>query len=208
MLHGRLVLAQVTVWIMVWIWVASWLPGLMRALLGFGGDGALAAALPTPASLMASAAALPQTLRAAFDGFTLPVWGVVVLKAMNGILIPATFKYADNIVSCSGVEPAPRPISSFAAACRCFAPEYNAAAPALPYSHAHHPRIADGPLRPSPLVLRAQLYAYAKPSSIVVTTVLSCVLARSLPSPSMALGVTAVVASIVLYSSKPKAKAE
>ena len=75
------------------------------------------------------------------------MWGVVLLKALNGILIPATFKYADNI-----------------------------------------------------------LYAYAKPSSIVVTTVLSCVLARSLPSPSLVLGVAAVVGSIQLYSSKPKDK--
>ena len=86
--------------------------------------------------------------RGAFAGFTLPVWGVVLLKALNGILIPATFKYADNI-----------------------------------------------------------LYAYAKPSSIVLTTVLSCLLARSLPSLSLLLGVSTVVGSICLYSSKPKPKA-
>ena len=104
------------------------------------------------------------------------MWGVVVLKALNGILIPATFKYADNI-----------------------------------------------------------LYAYAKPSSIVVTTVLGsllaqsphtcmhvCIqlthacalhvctqvlgslLAQSLPAPSLLLGVGLVVGSIFLYSSKPK----
>lgn len=87
-------------------------------------------------------------MRSAFDGFTLPVWGVVCLKALNGILIPATFKYADNI-----------------------------------------------------------LYAYAKPSSIVVTTVLSCLFAGVLPSPSLIIGVGTVVASIMLYSSKPKSKA-
>lgn len=137
---------QVTVWIMFWIWLASWLPDLARALLG--GPGRVAA-LPTAASLVASAAALPQTLRAAFAGFSLPVWGVVMLKAMNGILIPATFKYADNI-----------------------------------------------------------LYAYAKPSSIVATTVLAAVLTRSMPSLSMALGIGLVLASIVLYDSKPKAKAQ
>jgi len=72
-----------------------------------------------------------------------------MLKAMNGILIPATFKYADNI-----------------------------------------------------------LYAYAKPSSIVATTVLAAVLTRSMPSLSMALGIGLVLASIVLYDSKPKAKAQ
>ena len=90
---------------------------------------------------------LDAALRGAFEGFTPAVWGVVLLKALNGILIPATFKYADNI-----------------------------------------------------------LYAYAKPSSIVVMTIASCVLARSLPSLSLMLGVSAVVGSIFLYSSKPKAK--
>ena len=51
---------------------------------------------------------------------------------------------------------------------------------------------------------RSQLYAYAKPSSIVVTTALSCALAGSMPSLSLLLGVSAVVGSIFLYSSKPK----
>ena len=37
-------------------------------------------------------------VRGSFDGFTPAVWGVVLLKALNGILIPATFKYADNIL--------------------------------------------------------------------------------------------------------------
>ena len=76
-------------------------------------------------------------------------WGVVFLKALNGILIPATFKYADNI-----------------------------------------------------------LYAYAKPSSIVVTTVFGCAITGTMPSLSLILGVSAVVGSIFLYSSKPKPKAE
>jgi len=142
---------QVTVWIMLWIQAASLLPllgSIARHALGFGG-GATSLALPTASTIAASVTALPATMRAAFDGFTLPVWGVVVLKALNGILIPATFKYADNI-----------------------------------------------------------LYAYAKPSSIVATTIVGCIIAGALPSPSMALGVTTVVASIVLYSSKPKEKAK
>ena len=37
-------------------------------------------------------------LASAFAGFTPAVWLVVLLKALNGILIPATFKYADNIL--------------------------------------------------------------------------------------------------------------
>ena len=75
------------------------------------------------------------------------MWGVVVLKALNGLIIPATFKYADNIV-----------------------------------------------------------YSYAKPSSIVVTTVLGAVLAGQLPAPSLVAGVALVLLSIQLYSSKPKAE--
>jgi len=71
----------------------------------------------------------------------------VILKALNGILIPATFKYADNL-----------------------------------------------------------LYSYAKPSSIVVTTIAGAIFARSLPAPSLLAGVAIVVGSIFLYSSKPKAK--
>ena len=97
--------------------------------------------------MIAAITSLPTTIASAFDGFTPAVWGVVLLKALNGILIPATFKYADNI-----------------------------------------------------------LYAYAKPSSIVVTTILSCALAGTMPSLSLTLGVFAVVASIFLYSSKPKPK--
>jgi len=144
---------QVTVWIMLWIYLASWLPtfaALGRGLLGIGGGVAESGlGFPTVSSLLEGFLALPATVHAAFEGFTPAVWVVVVLKALNGILIPATFKYADNI-----------------------------------------------------------LYAYAKPSSIVATTVVSCIVAGALPSPSMALGVTAVVASVMLYSSKPKPKTE
>lgn len=85
----------------------------------------VSAALAAVAHLPETLAQTPAALRAAFEGFTLPVWGVVVLKALNGILIPATFKYADNL-----------------------------------------------------------LYAYAKPSSIVLTTVLSAHrLSTITPSP-------------------------
>ena len=145
---------QVTVWIMMWIGGAAYAGPLLQSLLSGGGGGAGLAGVPSlsgmaaaVAALPSAVAALPSAVAAAFEGFTLPVWGVVLLKALNGILIPATFKYADNI-----------------------------------------------------------LYAYAKPSSIVVTTCLSCLLAAKLPSLSLALGVSAVVGSIFLYSSKPKAK--
>jgi UDP-sugar transporter A1/2/3 len=140
---------QVTVWIMLWIAAASYLPALAGAVKALitGGSSAGAAGLSLPT--FSSIATLPSTVRAAFDGFTLPVWGVVVLKALNGILIPATFKYADNII-----------------------------------------------------------YSYARPSSIIFTTALGCILTGTLPSISLVLGVATVVASIVLYSSKPKPKAE
>mmetsp|Transcript_26101 Transcript_26101/g.77828 ORF Transcript_26101/g.77828 Transcript_26101/m.77828 type:complete len:219 (+) Transcript_26101:257-913(+) len=103
--------------------------------------GAGAAALPS-----LSLGGLAGGLRAAFDGFTPAVWGVILLKALNGLLIPATFKYADNI-----------------------------------------------------------LYSYAKPSSIVVTTLVSAAFAGVVPAPSLLIGVALVVSSVVLYSSKPKA---
>ena len=32
------------------------------------------------------------------SGFTSHVWIVVLLKALNGILVPLAFKYADNIL--------------------------------------------------------------------------------------------------------------
>ena len=137
---------QVTVWIMFWIGCANYVRpvlGGLASLLSGGG----APAMGSPADLVATVRALPTTLPSAFDGFTPAVWGVVLLKGLNGILIPATFKYADNI-----------------------------------------------------------LYAYAKPSSIVVTTVLACLLTGTMPSLSLTLGVLAVVASIFLYSSKPKPK--
>ena len=142
---------QVTVWIMLWIGAANYLlppaKALVVGLATGSGTGMSLGSLPSISDVAAMVTNSPAALRGAFEGFTPAVWGVVLLKALNGILIPATFKYADNI-----------------------------------------------------------LYAYAKPSSIVVMTIASCVLARSLPSLSLMLGVSAVVGSIFLYSSKPKAK--
>ena len=138
---------QVTVWIMLWIGVANYAVPPLKALVFGGGINAAGLSVPTVSGLTAALTGAPAALRDAFSGFTPAVWGVVMLKALNGLLIPATFKYADNI-----------------------------------------------------------LYAYAKPSAIVVTTILSCILAGTLPSLSLLLGVGAVVGSIFLYSSKPKEK--
>ena len=141
---------QVTVWIMLWIHLSGYVRptiGAIGGLFGVGGAAAPSLSIASPSDMIALITSLPTTIASAFDGFTPAVWGVVLLKALNGILIPATFKYADNI-----------------------------------------------------------LYAYAKPSSIVVTTILSCALAGTMPSLSLTLGVFAVVASIFLYSSKPKPK--
>ncbi|KAL3912887.1 MAG: hypothetical protein SGPRY_008179 [Prymnesium sp.] len=110
---------NVTVWIMVWISLSNLLPSLQAGVTAIlSGSGSF----PSASAVLAALASTPSALRSAFDGFTLPVWGVVFLKALNGILIPATFKYADNL-----------------------------------------------------------LYSYAKPSSIVVTTLFGAVVARSLP---------------------------
>jgi len=131
---------QVTVWIMFWVSVSNLLPTITACLTG-----ASAAGLPSLGGILAAVAAAPSSLRAAFVGFTPPVWGVVCLKALNGLLIPATFKYADNL-----------------------------------------------------------LYSYAKPSSIVVTTLFGAAVSASIPAPSLLVGVALVVISIQLYSSKPK----
>ena len=80
---------------MFWIACANYGLPPLKAMLGGGGE------LPS-VSLSGMAAAVtgaPAALRASFEGFTPAVWGVVLLKSLNGILIPATFKYADNIVS-------------------------------------------------------------------------------------------------------------
>jgi len=89
---------QVTVWIMLWVSLSNLLPTLTAGAKAVFSGTAAVTALPSPSSLVGAIAALPDALRGAFDGFTLPVWGVVLLKAMNGILIPATFKYADNLL--------------------------------------------------------------------------------------------------------------
>ena len=144
---------QVTVWIMLWIAAANYgwppLKAALAALLRGEGLGGVAAAAASLAPSIPGPGGMGAALTGAFEGFTPAVWGVVLLKALNGILIPATFKYADNI-----------------------------------------------------------LYAYAKPSSIVVTTVFGCAITGTMPSLSLILGVSAVVGSIFLYSSKPKPKAE
>ena len=129
---------QVTAWITLWVS----LNGLLQKLRGMsaGSVGSFSAG-----ALLEAARSMPDALSEAFAGFTLPVWGVVMLKALNGILIPATFKYADNL-----------------------------------------------------------LYSYAKPSSIVVTTVLGALMAGAMPPTSLLLGVGVVVTSILLYNSKPK----
>ena len=88
---------QVTVWIMLWIYLASWLPtlkGLAAAAVGRGAAPLGGLARPSLEGLARSVAEAPGAFRAAFEGFTLPVWGVVLMKALNGILIPATFKCA------------------------------------------------------------------------------------------------------------------
>ena len=130
---------QVTWWIIIWVTLAGLIDPLKSAL-GGAGAAALSGALP-PLSISGAKAALVD----AFAGFTPAVWGVVVLKALNGLIIPATFKYADNIV-----------------------------------------------------------YSYAKPSSIVLTTVIGALLARQLPAPSLVIGVALVLVSIQMYSAKPK----
>ena len=79
-------------------------------------------------------------------------------------------------------------------------------------AHAPAPRAAAAPCAPAASAPRRYadniLYAYAKPSSIVVTTIISCLVAGALPSLSLLSGVALVVSSIFLYSSKPKPKAE
>lgn len=141
---------QVTVWIMLWVSLSNLMPTLSTgatALLRGGASSGFS--LPSASGLLGAVSCAPSALHAAFAGFTLPVWGVVFLKALNGILIPATFKYADNL-----------------------------------------------------------LYSYAKPSSIVVTTLFGAAMTSTMPAPSLLAGVALVVCSVQLYSGKPKAKAE
>ena len=129
-------------WIILWVALSAAGRAAPAAISAIGA--------PSAAGVAGLATAAPRALAHAFRGFTPAVLGVVFLKALNGLLIPATFKYADNI-----------------------------------------------------------LYSYAKPSSIVLTTVVGAILAGSLPASSLLVGVALVVASISLYSSKPaEAKAD
>lgn len=135
---------QVTIWIMLWIAAANYVLPIFKGCIGMG-DAGSALSMPSPASAAAAITSLPEKVRVAFTGFTPAVWIVVLLQSLKGILIPATLKYADNI-----------------------------------------------------------LYAFAKPGSIVMTTILSLLFVGVLPSLSLVLGVSTVVASMFLYSSKPK----
>ena len=130
----------VTFWIIFWI-SASSVATRLFALASKILEGS------APSFAPVGIASVLQWIQSAFKGFTPAVWGVVVLKALNGLLIPATFKYADNI-----------------------------------------------------------LYTYAKPSSIVLTTLLTCVVTQSWPSASLSLGIALVVSSAWLYNKKPTLK--
>jgi len=82
---------QVTAWITLWVSLNA-MRDYVRPTLAAIASGA------GPAALMTWVGALPSSVAGCFTGFTLSVWGVVLLKALNGILIPATFKYADNLL--------------------------------------------------------------------------------------------------------------
>jgi len=82
---------QVTAWITLWVSLNAMRPYIWAALTAIASGAG-------PTALMAWVAALPASVAGCFTGFTLSVWGVVLLKALNGILIPATFKYADNLL--------------------------------------------------------------------------------------------------------------
>ena len=82
---------QVTAWITLWVSLNAMRPYIWSALTAIASGAG-------PTALMAWVAALPASVAGCFTGFTLSVWGVVLLKALNGILIPATFKYADNLL--------------------------------------------------------------------------------------------------------------
>ena len=83
---------QVTAWITLWVSLNTMRPYVWPALV------ALTSGAAGPSALIAWLVALPSAIAGCFSGFTLSVWGVVLLKALNGILIPATFKYADNLL--------------------------------------------------------------------------------------------------------------
>ena len=84
---------QVTVWIMLWISAANYILPILKGLVGLGGAASAGGfSVPSPSDLVAAVTGAPEMVRGAFKGFTPAVWLVVVLKALNGILIPATFK--------------------------------------------------------------------------------------------------------------------
>ena len=69
---------QVTGWITLYILASSAFPRLVALVRGAAQGGVAAEALPSLGSFL-------PAMRAAFDGFTLPVWGVVLLKALGGL---------------------------------------------------------------------------------------------------------------------------
>lgn len=83
---------QVTFWIFAWL-AATQFSASVRAFRALSAPAAAAAAAP-----WASPAAAARATFGSLDGITPAVWCVVALKSLNGILIPATLKYAGNLV--------------------------------------------------------------------------------------------------------------
>ena len=79
---------QVTCWIFLWI-AASQLGAAASAFR---------AGVPGAVAPWASPYAFGSSMIGSMEGITPAVWAVVALKSLNGILIPATLKYAGNLV--------------------------------------------------------------------------------------------------------------
>lgn len=79
---------QVTVWIFSWIALSQ---------LGTSVN-AVRAGLAGAVSPFSSVPNFGKALLGSMDGITPAVWLVIALKSLNGILIPATLKYAGNLV--------------------------------------------------------------------------------------------------------------
>jgi len=79
---------QVTVWIFSWIAASQLWTAVSAVRAGVAGAADPFGSLPN----------FGKALIGSMDGITPAVWLVVFLKSLNGILIPATLKYAGNIV--------------------------------------------------------------------------------------------------------------
>ena len=79
---------QVTVWIFSWIALSQLWTAASAVRAGLAGAVDPFASLPN----------FGRALFGSFEGLTPAVWLVVALKSLNGILIPATLKYAGNLV--------------------------------------------------------------------------------------------------------------